>query len=235
MLKFQTGEIMLDLYTDATPNGLKISICLEELGLKYNVHQVFLGGEQMTPEFTQLNPNNKIPVLVDDGFVLTESAAILLYLAEKTGKLLPKEVKPRAKLIETIMFQMASVGPMFGQLLVFAGAWKNEYPKVTERYLKEVNRIFAVLEARLRGQTYFVGEEFTIADIAILPWLRIAFVHPIGKMLALDDKPNLNAWWERVSTRPAVVQGLSIPEPYPAEKQFDGFVKATVGLGDLHD
>lgn len=225
---------MLELYTDATPNGLKISICLEELGLNYNVHHVFLGGEQMTPEFTKLNPNNKIPVLVDDGFVLTESGAILLYLAEKTGKLLPTDAKSRARLIESLMFQMSSFGPMFGQLLVFAGAWKNEYPQVTGRYLKEVSRILAVLEARLQGQTYFAGDEYTIADIAVLPWLRIAFVHPIGEMLTLGDKPNLKAWWERVSTRPAVVKGLSIPEPYPAEKQFEGFVKATVGLGDLH-
>jgi len=225
---------MLDLYTDATPNGLKVSICLEELGLQYNVHRIYLGGDQKTPEFTKLNPNNKIPVLVDDGFVLTESGAILIYLAEKTGKLLPKEPKLRAKLLEAIMFQMASLGPMFGQLLVFAGAWKNEYPQVTGRYVKEVNRILAVLEARLQGQTYFVGDEYTIADVAMLPWIRTAIAHPIGKMLAVSDKTNLNAWWERVSTRPAVVKGLSVPEPFPAEKQFEGFIKATVGLGDLH-
>jgi GSH-dependent disulfide-bond oxidoreductase len=225
---------MLDLYTDATPNGLKVSICLEELGLRYNVHQLFLAGDQMTPEFAKLNPNKKIPVLVDDGFVITESGAILIYLAEKTGKLLPHGAKPRAKLIEMIMFQMASLGPMFGQLLVFAGAWKNEYPQVTGRYVKEVNRILAVLEARLQGQTYFVGDEYTIADIAVLPWFRVAVIHPIGQMLSLGDKPNLKAWWERVSARPAVVKGLSIPEPFPAEKQFEGFIKATVGLGDLH-
>lgn len=225
---------MLDLYTDATPNGLKISICLEELGLQYNVHRIFLGGDQMSPEFTRLNPNNKIPVLADDGFVLSESGAILIYLAEKTGKLLPKEAKLRAKAIEATMFQMSSLGPMFGQLMVFAGAWNNEFPAVTGRYLKEVNRILAVLEARLQSQTYFVGDEFTIADIAMLPWIRAAFVTPFGKMLALSDKPNLNAWWERVSARPAVVKGLSIPEPFPQEKQFAGFIKATVGLGDLH-
>ena len=225
---------MLDLYTDATPNGLKVSICLEELGLRYKVHQLFLAGDQMTPEFAKLNPNKKIPVLVDDGFVITESGAILIYLAEKTGKLLPHGAKPRAKLIEMIMFQMASLGPMFGQLLVFAGAWKNEYPQVTGRYVKEVNRILAVLEARLQGQTYFVGDEYTIADIAVLPWFRVAVIHPIGQMLSLGDKPNLKAWWERVSARPAVVKGLSIPEPFPAEKQFEGFFKATVGLGDLH-
>ena len=224
---------MLDLYTDATPNGLKVSICLEELGLQYKVHHLFLAGDQMTPEFTKLNPNNKIPVLVDDGFVLTESGAILIYLAEKTGKLLPKEPKLRARLIEMIMFQMASFGPMFGQLLVFAGAWKNEYPAVTGRYVKEVNRILAVLEARLQGQAYFVGDEFTVADIAMLPWFRVAATHPIGQMLSVSGKPNLNAWWERVSARPAVVKGLSIPEPFPAEKQFEGFIKATIGLGDL--
>jgi GST-like protein len=132
------------------------------------------------------------------------------------------------------MFQMASFGPMFGQLLVFAGAWKNEYPAVTGRYVKEVNRILAVSEARLQGQAYFVGDEFTVADIAMLPWFRMAVTHPIGQMLAVSGKPNLNAWWERVSARPAVVRGLSIPEPFPAEKQFEGFIKATVGLGDLH-
>ena len=225
---------MLDLYTDATPNGLKVSIYLEELGLKYNVHHLFLAGDQMTPEFAKLNPNKKIPVLVDDGFVITESGAILIYMAETTGKLLPRDTKLRAKLVETIMFQMASLGPMFGQLLVFAGAWKNEYPQVTGRYVKEVNRILAVLEARLQGQTYFIGDEYTIADIAMLPWFRMAVIHPIGQMLSLDDKPNLKAWWQRVSTRPAVMKGLSIPEPFPAEKQFESFVKATVGLGDLH-
>ena len=225
---------MFDLYTDATPNGLKISVCLEELGLQYNVHHLFLAGDQMTPKFTQLNPNNKIPVLVDDGLVITESGAILIYLAEKTGKLLPRDPRLRIKTIEMIMFQMASLGPMFGQLLVFAGAWKNEYPAVTGRYVKEVNRILAVLEARLQGHTYFVDNEYTIADIAMLPWVRMAVVHPIGQMLMFTDKPNLKAWWERVSTRPAVVKGLSIPEPFAAEKQFEGFIKATVGLGDLH-
>ncbi len=225
---------MLDLYTDATPNGLKISICLEELGLPYNIHRIFLGGAQMTPEFTRLNPNNKIPVLVDDGLVVSESGAILIYLARKVGKLLPEETKAFTKTIEMIMFQMSSVGPMMGQLMVFAGAWSNEFPKVTSRYVKEMNRILAVLEARLHGQAYFAGENYTIADIAMLPWVRSVFVSPFGKMLSVSDKPNLNAWWERVSSRPAVVKGLTIPESFPAEKQFTAFVSATVGLGDLH-
>ena len=125
---------MLELYTDATPNGLKISIALEEMKLDYKVHQIFLGGDQFSPEFTALNPNRKIPVLVDDGFVLTESGAILIYLAEKTGKLMPTDSVARSRVIEMLMFQMASLGPMFGQLLVFAAAWENKFPEVTSRY-----------------------------------------------------------------------------------------------------
>lgn len=225
---------MLDLYTDATPNGLKISIALEEIGLSYNVHRVFLGGEQMTPEFTKMNPNNKIPVLVDDGFVLTESGAILVYLAEKTGKLLPAEPHARASAIEALMFQMGSLGPMFGQFLVFAAAWGNEFPKVTNRYFMEVSRIMAVMNTRLDRQDYLAGNEFTIADVASIPWIRMCQLHPAASELPLAENRNLNAWWERVSSRPAVEKGLTIPEPFPVDRQFQGFVKATVGLGDLH-
>ncbi len=225
---------MIDLYTDATPNGLKISVALEELGLAYNVHRVFLGGDQMTPKFTTMNPNNKIPVLVDDGLVVTESGAILIYLAEKTGRLLPVERRARIKTIEMVMFQMASLGPMFGQLLVFGGAWKNEFPKVTERYLKEVSRILGVLDTRLEGHDYMAGDEFSIADIAMLPWIRVCAIHPLARTLPFLSKGNLKGWWDRVSARPTVQKGLTIPEPFPMEQQMAGFVKATVGLGDLH-
>ena len=225
---------MLDLYTDATPNGLKISIALEELGLDYNVHRVFLGGEQFTPEFTQMNPNNKIPVLVDDGLVVTESGAILIYLAEKHGQLLANDLKTRTKTIEMLMFQMGSLGPMFGQFLVFAAAWGNEYPKVTERYFKEVSRIFSVLDTRLDGHDYLAGDTFTIADIATIPWIGMCMAHPATSALPLAQNKNLLAWWERVSQRTAVQKGLATPEPFPADKQFEGFVKATIGLGDLH-
>jgi GST-like protein len=225
---------MIDLYTDATPNGLKISIALEEMGLTYNVHSIFLGGDQMTPEFTKLNPNNKIPVIVDDGFVLSESGAILLYLAEKTGKLIPSDLKGRSKVIEMVMFQMASVGPMLGQLLVFRGPWQNKHPDVTNRYFREVSRIFGVLNARLEGQAYIAGDEFTIADIALLPWIRGAAVIPFIADLPLAQNTNLKAWLDRVLARPAVQKGLTIPEPFPQEKQFEGFIKATVGIGDLH-
>jgi GST-like protein len=225
---------MIDVYTDATPNGLKVSIGLEELGLSYNVHRVFLGGEQLTPEFTKLNPNNKIPVLVDDGLVVSESGAILIYLAEKTGKLLPKDPKGRIKTIEMVTFQMASIGPMMGQLIVFRGPWQNKAPEVSNRYFKEVSRLFGVLNKRLEGNEYLAGSEYTIADIALLPWIRSAQLFPFLQDLPLDANANLKAWLDRVVTRPAVQKGLTIPEPFPPEKQFAGFIKATVGLGDLH-
>jgi GST-like protein len=225
---------MIELYTDATPNGLKVSIGLEEMGLAYNVHRIFLGGEQMTPEFTALNPNNKIPVLVDDDITVTESGAILIYLAEKTGKLLPKDPKARIKTIEMVINQMASLGPLFGQLMVFRGPWQNKAPDVSDRYFKEVSRIYGVLNARLEGKNYFAGDEFTIADIAMFPWIQAGSMFPFTADLPLDANPNLKAWLERVRARPAVQKGLTIPEPFPPEKQFEGFIKATVGLGDLH-
>jgi GST-like protein len=225
---------MIEVYNDATPNGLKISIALEELGLPYKMHRVFLGGEQLTPEFTKLNPNNKIPVLVDDGLVLTESGAILIYLAEKAGKLLPKDPKARIKTIEMVMFQMASIGPMMGQLIVFRGPWQNKAPEVSNRYFVESSRLFKVLNARLEGKQYLVGDEFSIADIAVLPWIRSAQLFPFLADLPLDTNKNLRAWLDRVLARPAVQKGLTIPEPFPPEKQFQGFIKATVGLGDLH-
>jgi GST-like protein len=225
---------VIEIYTDATANGLKVSIGLEELGLEYKVHRVFLGGEQMTPEFTALNPNNKIPVLVDDDVVVSESGAILIYLAEKTGKLLPKEPRARIKTIEMVINQMASLGPMLGQLFVFRGSWQNKVPEVTDRYFKEVSRIYGVLNRRLEGRPYFAGDEYTIADIAFLPWIRQGAIVPFTQDLPLNDNANLKAWLERVLERPAVQKGLTIPKPFPPEKQFEAFIKATVGVGDLH-
>ena len=225
---------MIDLYTDATPNGLKISIALEELNLPYKVHQVFLGGEQMEPDFTEMNPNQKIPVLVDDGLVVTESGTILIHLAEKTGMLLPTKPVARIATIEALMYQMASLGPMFGQYLVFAAAWGNKFPEITARYFSEVSRIMGVLNARLATQDYLAGDEFTIADIAVAPWIRLCKIHPACGNLPLKENAHLDEWWRRVSERPAVQKGFSIPEPYPVEKQFSGFIKAVVGLGDLH-
>lgn len=225
---------MIDLYTDATPNGLKISIALEEMGLDYAPHSVFLGGEQFAPEFSALNPNNKIPVLVDNGFTLSESGAILIYLAEKTGKFLPSDSIDRAKVLEILMFQMGSLGPMFGQYLVFAAAWGNEFPDVTNRYFIEVSRILRVLEARLANNDYLAGNDYSIADMACIPWIRMCKIHPATSSLPFAENPKLVAWFDRMSQRPAVIKGLATPEPFPMEKQFEGFIKATVGLGDLH-
>jgi GST-like protein len=231
----QEAANMIDVYTDATPNGLKVSIGLEEMGLDYNVHRIWLGGEQLTPEFTALNPNNKIPVLVDDGLVVTESGAILLYLAEKTGKFLPNDPKARIKAIEMVFFQMASLGPMLGQLFVFRGSWQNRAPEVSNRYFKEVSRIYAVLNKRLEGQHYMAGEEYTIADVAFLPWVRAGSIVPLTPDLPLGANPNLAAWLDRVLARPAVQKGLTIPEPFPEEKHFEAFFAATVGVGTLYD
>lgn len=225
---------MIDLYTDATPNGLKISIALEELGLDYQAHPVFLGGEQTTAQFTEMNPNQKIPVLKDGDVCVTESGAILYYLAQKTGKLLPQDPLKRTEVVERLMLQMSGLGPNFGQLLVWGGAWNNEVPKATERYLKEVLRLFGVLDTLLEGKEFFAAGEYTIADIAFFPWVRMAFVHPIGAMIPSADFKNLTAWYERIDQREAVQRGVLVPEPNPPEKQFAAFVSAVVGLGELH-
>lgn len=225
---------MLELYSESTPNGLKVSIALEEMGLDYTTHQIYLGGMQATPEFTEMNPNQKIPVLVDDGFVLTESGAIMIYLAEKTGKFLPTDPILRTKTIEALMFQMGSLGPMFGQYLVFAAAWGNKFPDVTNRYFAEVSRIMGVLNTHLENQDYLAGDDYTIADMAVAPWIRLCTIHPACLDLPLERNANLKAWWDRVSARPATQRGFANPAPFPPEKQFKGFVKAVVGLGDIH-
>lgn len=226
---------MMDFYTDATPNGRKVSIALEEMGLDYNVHVVFLGGGQLTPEFTAINPNGKIPVLVDDGIVVSESGAILFYLAEKTGKFLPKDPKGRIKAVEMVFNQMSSLGPMLGQLFVFRGAWQNKAPEVSNRYFKEVSRIYAVLNRRLEGQLYMAGDEYTIADMAFLPWIHTASNNPMSPDLPLAANPNLAAWLERVLARPAVQKGLTIPEPAPQAESYAAFLSSVVGIGTLHD
>ena len=225
---------MIDLYTDATPNGLKISIALEELALDYTAHRIYLGGDQMSDDFTKMNPNQKIPVLKDEDVTLAESGAILYYLAQKTGKLLPKDLAQKSKVMELLMLQMSGLGPSFGQLMTFGGAWGNEFPVVTQRYQKEVNRLFKVLDTHLCRHPFLGSDEFSIADIAFFPWVRMAHIHPLGEMLSLTGLTNLNSWYERIAARPAVQRGLLIPEPFPPEEQFKAFVSAVVGLGELH-
>jgi GST-like protein len=203
---------MIDLYFWTTPNGYKISILLEELGLDYEAIAVDIGkGDQFTPEFLKINPNGKIPALVDsDGpggrpLTLFESGAIMLHLAEKTGKLLPQAPAERAEAIQWLMFQMAGVGPMFGQALHFRHSAPEGEEYARKRYDKEVTRLFGVMERALRDRDYFAGA-YSIADIALFPWVRTH--KALG--IALNDYPNLKGWYERIAARPAVKRGLSV-------------------------
>ena len=203
---------MIELYTWTTPNGRKIAIMLEECGLPYNVHKVDIGkGEQFTPAFLALNPNNKIPAIVDsdgpDGKSITmmESGAILVYLAGKTGKFLPKDVRGRYKALEWLMFQMGHVGPMFGQLHAFL-RMVEPVPYALERYTKEKNRLYGVLDRRL-GEAKYLAGEYSIADIATYPWVARHDFHKTD----LAAYPNVKRWFDAISARPAVARGMAVP------------------------
>lgn len=213
----------IQLYSLPTPNGVKVSIMLEELGLPYEAHTInFRVGDTQTPEFLSLNPNGKIPAILDpkgpDGkpFGLWESGAILLYLAEKTGKFFPADARARYETIQWVFFQMAGVGPMFGQLGFFfkyAGSeWEDKRP--LERYRAETKRLLGVLDKRMDGRTWIMGDDYTIADIALLGWVR-NIVNPGGynarELVGFDDFKNVEAWLARWLERPAVQKGLEIP------------------------
>lgn len=210
---------VLQLYSFPTPNGVKISIALEELGLPYEAHRVTLSDADVkSPEFLSLNPNNKIPAIIDpngpDGAPITlfESGAILLYLAEKTGKLIGKTATDKHKVTQWLMFQMGGLGPMLGQLgyfYKFAGS-EIEDPRPRERYINEAKRLLAVLEKQLDGQDWVAGD-FSIADIAIAPWLRGLAFYGAEEIVGLDKSPNLLAYIERFNARPSVQKGLNIP------------------------
>ena len=207
---------MIDLYTAATPNGWKASVTLEELGLEYNVHHIDLAtGAQKDPDYIKINPNARIPTIVDRDngeFAVFESGAIMLYLAEKTGRLIPMDVKGRSEVIQWLMFQMGGVGPMFGQLgffYKFAGS-EIEDPRPLERYVNETKRLMAVLEKQLNGRDWIVGD-YSIADIAIAPWLRALDFYEAMDVLDWDGHPNLDAYLDRFLERPAVKKGLNIP------------------------
>jgi glutathione S-transferase len=197
---------MIDLYTDATPNGLKVSIGLEEMGLAYNVYRVFLGGEQMTPEFTALNPNNKIPVLVDDDITVTESGAILIYLAEKTGRFLPRDLQGRSRVIQWLMFQMSGVGPMMGQANVFLRYFPEKIQPAIDRYQREVTRLFGVLDRQLAAHEYIAGD-YSIADMALWPWVS---GHDWSGV-SVDELKSLQRWLALVGSRAAVQAGRDVP------------------------
>ncbi len=211
---------ILQLYSLTTPNGVKASIMLEEIGLPYEAHLVnFADDDQMTPEYLSLNPNNKIPAIIDpDGpngaaFGLFESGAILIYLAEKTGKLLPKDPAKRYETIQWLMFQMGGIGPMFGQLgyfVKFAGK-DIEDPRPRQRYIDEAERLLNVLDQRLEGRDY-VMDDYSIADIAIVPWLRtFRDMYEVGDLVDWDDLAHVPAYLDRVLARPAVQRGLVNP------------------------
>ncbi len=199
---------MIDLYTYTTPNGKKPAIMLEEVGLPYTLHKVDITkGEQFTPEFIAINPNSKIPAMVDRKTDITvfESGAMLIYLAEKTGKLLPQNPKERFQVIEWLMFQMASVGPMFGQLGHFRNSAPEEVAYAINRYEKETLRLLGVLEKQLQNQEYIAGE-YSIADIATFPWIG-AYRY---LKITLDDYPHTQRWKETMKKRPAVQVGMAL-------------------------
>ena len=202
---------MIELYTSPTPNGYKASIMLEEVGLDYTVHAIDLAKqEQKAPEYLAMNPNGRIPVIVDhdnDDFVVFESGAILMYLAEKTGQLLPKEEKARSRVIQWLMFQMGGVGPMMGQANVFYRYFEEQIPAAIHRYQHEGLRLLTVLDQQLAGREY-ICDEYSIADIATWPW---AVTHNWSG-IDIEGLVNLQAWLECMAERPAVAKGRNIPE-----------------------
>ncbi|MFZ5791069.1 MAG: glutathione S-transferase N-terminal domain-containing protein [Pseudomonadota bacterium] len=203
---------MIELYSWATPNGHKIHIMLEETGLAYNVHGVDIGrGDQFKPEFLAISPNNKIPAIVDtegpDGkpIPLFESGAILIYLAEKTGRFLPKEPRGRYEVLQWLMFQMGSIGPMLGQVHHFRAYAPEKIPYAIDRYTNEAKRLYGVLDKRLADRPFVAGE-YSIADMAIWPWLRSW--ERQGVQLA--DYPHVKRWFATVEARPAVQRGVKV-------------------------
>jgi GST-like protein len=210
---------MIDLYTWTTPNGRKVSILLEELALSYTVHPVNIAqGEQHTPEYVAINPNGRIPALIDrdgpGGQALTvfESGAILIYLAEKTGRFLPREPRPRYAVLQWLMVQMGGVGPMFGQNHHFRRSAPEPVPYALERYAKETERLYGVLDGRLAAAPYLAGE-YSIADMATYPWVARHEWHKVE----LARYPHVRRWYEEIGRRPAVVRGMDVP-PAPAPK-----------------
>lgn len=210
---------MIDLYTWTTPNGRKANIMLEEVGLPYTVHAIDISkDEQFAPEFLKISPNNRIPAIVDrdNGMSLMESGAILIYLADKTGKLLPKSGMERYKVIEWLMWQMGGPGPMLGQVHHFVKYNPGKAPYAEERYLKEAHRLYKVLNTQLGLHEYVAGE-YSIADIAIWPWISRFEWQTIN----LNDYPNVKRWYLEIAKRPAVQRGYKVPKdmgpiPMPA-------------------
>ena len=203
---------MIDFYTAGTPNGYKISIALEELALPYTLHKLELSNnEQKQPWFLAINPNGRIPAIVDreaDDFAVFESGAILVYLAEKVGKLLPGDTKGRSRALQWLMFQMGGIGPMMGQANVFFRYFPEKIQPAIDRYQGECKRLFRVLNDHLAQHEYLAGD-YSIADIANFAWVRTWRWSGV----AVDDLPHLQRWLDSVAARPAVIKGLTVPPP----------------------
>ncbi|MDP9901900.1 glutathione S-transferase N-terminal domain-containing protein [Variovorax ginsengisoli] len=216
----------LQLYSLPTPNGVKVSIMLEETGLAYEPHRVDFGGnEQLSPEFLSLNPNNKIPAILDpDGpggkpLALFESGAILLYLAEKTGRFLPADAAGRYEAIQWLMFQMGGIGPMFGQLGFFNKFAGKDYEdkRPRDRYVAESRRLLGVLDTRLAEREWIMGSDYGIADIATFPWIRnLVGFYEAGELVGFENFRNVQRALAAFIARPAVMAGLAIPAAPPA-------------------
>ncbi len=204
---------MIDLYTWTTPNGHKLHIMLEETGLDYRAHAVDIGaGDQFKPDFLRISPNNKIPAMIDqDGpggepLAMFESGAMLVYLAEKTGQFMPRDTRARMGVLQWLMFQMASVGPMLGQAHHFFKYAPEKIDYARERYSNEANRLYGVMDRRLGESAYLAGDDYSIADIATFPWLR----SPANQGVEMDDFPNVKRWFDAIHARPAVQRGLEV-------------------------
>ena len=205
---------MIECYTWKTSNGRKATIMLEECGLEYNLHPIDISkDDQFTPEFIAINPNSKIPAIIDtDGpngepYTVIESGAILMYLAEKTGKFMPQDMARRYEVIQWLMFQMGGIGPIFGQVHHFLRAAKEEVPYGIKRYGTECRRLYGVLNSRLEGREYLANEEVSIADFATLPWV---FRHD-WQQVDLNEYPNVKRWYDNLMARPALARGMELP------------------------
>jgi glutathione S-transferase len=212
---------MIDLYTSATPNGWKASVALEEMSIAYELHAIDLSkGQQKTPEFLAINPNGRIPAIVDreeGGFAVFESGAILIYLAEKSGQFLPKEPKARSRVIQWLMFQMGGIGPMMGQANVFYRYWQEKYQPAVDRYQHEGRRLFEVLDRRLE-ESAWLADDYSIADMANFCWVR---THRWSG-ISIEGLDHLSHWLDLIEARPAVQRGLKVPVDLAALRRGDG-------------
>ena len=212
---------MLELYTTSTPNGWKASVTLEELGLEYQLHKISLQEQQQKETgYLAINPNGRIPTLVDDGFAVFESGAIMIYLAEKTACLMPTDVKGRSEVIQWLMFQMGGVGPMMGQANVFFRSMEEKIPTAISRYQNESRRLFEVLDGQL-DDSEWLTKDFSIADIANWCWVRLYFWSGVS----LEGLDSLQRWLAAMEARPACQRGIAVPEPLVLPTDEEGVEK----------